>query len=341
MAIRMIVFDYRDTEREFFRTHELENFDITFFEFSLNEENLDKIPQDVFNTAVVVSVFINSDVSEKVINAFKNLRIISTRSTGVEHINRRVAESKNISIVNVELYGARSVAQFTFCLIMSLVRHVIPASKYVLDDKYKNMNFVGRDISKLTLGVVGTGSIGVSVCKIAKSFGMKVIVYDLVEKQELTKKLDIKYVSFNTLLRESDIVTLHIPYTGDNRNMFGREQFAIMKNTAYIINTSRGELLNIKDFYDAISMGAIKGGALDVVTCEDVTFKYNEFYNDTEADYNCLEEVKLIQELAKHPEIIITPHIAYETQDAIDYILQVTFIAIIEIVKGENMYRSF
>ena len=97
MAIKMLVFDYRENEKEFFRKKELENFDITFFEESLNDETIKEIPQDILDNGAVISVFVNSEVTENVINSFKNLRIISTRSTGVEHINLRAAEEKNIA----------------------------------------------------------------------------------------------------------------------------------------------------------------------------------------------------------------------------------------------------
>lgn len=130
-------------------------------------------------------------------------------------------------------------------------------------------------MSKLTIGVVGTGAIGVAVCKLAQAFGMRILAYDIIEKQELINTTNVKYVDLTTLLRQSDIVTLHLPYTGDNLNMFTYEQFSVMKNTSYFINTSRGELVNTKELYNAVSKGAIQGAALDVVACETACFKCN------------------------------------------------------------------
>ena len=168
---------------------------------------------------------------------------------------------------------------------------------------------------------------------------MKVLAYDIAERKELTEKYEIQYVDFNTLLRNADIVSIHIPYTGENKDMFGFEQFSIMKNTAYLINTSRGEIVNIKDLYNAVTKGAIKGAALDVVTCEYFNFKCSNLSHTLYNNLNCVEEAKILREFVKHPDVIITPHIAYETQDAIDYILEVTFIAISDIIKGGNSYR--
>ena len=341
MAVKMLVFDYRESEKEFFRTHELENFDITFYTESLNDDTVSELPGEDLDNTAVISVFIDSEVSEDVINSFKNLRIISTRSTGVDHINLNAAHEKNIAVVNVEAYGSRSVAQFTFGLILALVRNIIPAADFVLNPNHSCMNFLGRDLSKFTLGVVGTGNIGAAVCKIAKSFGMKTLPYGIVEKQELINNYNIYYTDFNTLLREADIITLHLPYTGENYQMFSSEQFSIMKNTSYLINTSRGEIVSTKDLYNAVSKGAIKGAALDVVMCEHLSFKCRQLSQKLNSSLECLEEARIVQDLAKLPNVIITPHIAYETQDAVDYILNYSFIAISDIIKGGNTYRVY
>lgn len=339
MAIKLLVFDFRESERDFFRSHELENFEITFFPESLNKETLKNLSSDLLEQTAVISVFVDSEVTEEVINSFKNLRIISTRSTGVEHINKKAADAKNIAVVNVEGYGARPVAQYTIGLILALVRQIIPASEYLKSENRICQSFVGRDISKFTIGIVGTGSIGFAVAKHALAFGMKVLAYDIAERKELTEKYEIQYVDFNTLLRNADIVSIHIPYTGENKDMFGFEQFSIMKNTAYLINTSRGEIVNIRDLYNAVTKGAIKGAALDVVTCEYFNFKCSNLSHTLHNNFNCVEEAKILREFVKHPDVIVTPHIAYETQDAIDYILEVTFIAISDIIKGGNSYR--
>lgn len=340
MTIKMLVFDYRDSEKNFFGTHELENFEITFYNDSLTEETIKFLPEELLDSTSVISVFVNSQVTKNVIKAFKNLRIISTRSTGIDHIDKSSAEEKNISVINVEAYGTKSVAQFTIGLILTLVRNIIPASRFFLDGNIDCRDFIGRDLSELTLGIVGTGNIGFAVYKVAKAFGMKVLAYDLVQRQELkTNGHDIEYVDFNTLLKKSDIITLHLPYTGDNYHMFSTGQFKLMKKTAYLINASRGELVCMKDLYDAVSEGIIKGAALDVVTCEDVSFRCENFAKMVNNNLKCVEETKILRDLAKLDNVIITPHIAYDTKDAIDYILNQTFIAISDIVKGGNSYR--
>lgn len=342
MAIKTLVFDYRDEEKEFFGTHELENFEITFYSNSLNDETVKEIPQEILDSTSVISVFVNSDVNENVINSFKNLRIISTRSTGIDHIDKQTADEKNIAVINVERYGTKSVAQYTFGLILALIRKIIPASNYFLSgEKNLSENFTGRDLSTLTLGVVGTGNIGIAVCRLAGAFGMKILAYDLIEKQEAVNNFNITYTGLNTLLKESDIITLHLPYTKDSYRMFSSEQFKLMKSSAYLVNTSRKEIVNTKDLYEAVSKGLIAGTALDVVFCKDKNFDCGNLSTQAYENLQCFEEEQILKELAKLPDVIITPHIAYDTQDAVDYILEVTFIAISDCIKGGNSYRIY
>ncbi len=337
----MLVFDYRESERNFFGSKRLENFDITFYSESLNEDSVKSLPQEQLDNTMVISVFIDSEVTEDVINAFKNLRIISTRSTGVDHINLKTAEAKNIAVINVEGYGSRSVAQFTIGLMISLVRKIVPASRYILSENESCSNFLGRDLSKLTLGVMGTGAIGAAVCKLAKAFGMNVLTYDITQKQELISNYDIQYVDFDMLLKQSDVISLHMPYTGDNFHMISEKQFNMMKDSAFIINTSRGEILDTVALYKALENHKLGGAALDVVICEQLSFRCSQFAKKLNNDLKCLEEAKIVKELAKMDNVIITPHIAYETQDAIDYILETSFKGILDSIKGGNQYRTY
>lgn len=341
MSIKMLVFDYRESERKFFGNNKFENFDITFYSESLNEDSVKNLPLEQLEHTMVVSVFIDSELTEDVINSFKNLRIISTRSTGVDHINLKAAEAKNIAVINVEGYGSKSVAQFTIGLMINLVRKIIPASCYILSENESCSNFLGRDLSKLTLGVMGTGAIGSAVCKLASVFGMKVLTYDITKKHELISKYDVRYVDFDTLLKQSDILTLHMPYTGNNFHLISQKQFEMMKDTAFLINTSRGEILDTIALYNALNENKLGGAALDVVMCEQLSFKCSQFEKKLNNDLKCLEEARVVNELAKMENVIITPHIAYETQDAIDYILEISFKGILDIIKGGNQYRTY
>ena len=340
MAIKMIIFDFRDTEKKFFEENNLENFDITFLKQSLNEDTVNELTPEQLEQTTIISVFIDSEVTKEVIDKFKNLRIISTRSTGIDHINHTAAIEKNIDVVNVKSYGAKSVAQYTIGLMIALIRKIIPASKFVINKNTSCHTFVGRDISNLTIGVIGTGSIGAAVCKLANALGMKILAYDLVERQELINEIQVEYTDFDTLLKQSDVISLHVPYTGDNYHMISEKQLKLMKHDAYLINTSRGEILDTSALYNSILAENIGGAALDVVSCETYSFKCNQFAGKLGEDMTCLKEAELIPKLVEFPNVIITPHIAYETQDAIDYLLTMTFRGIIDTIKGGSEFKN-
>lgn len=338
MAIKMLIFDFRDSEKKFFEENKFENFDITFIKESLNEDTVNNLTEEQLEQTAVISVFIDSEVTQAVIDKFKNLRTVSTRSTGIDHINHKACVDKNIDVINVGTYGARSVAQYTMGLMIALIRKIIPASRYVLNKDSACDSFLGRDISKLAIGVVGTGSIGAAVCKLAHSMGMKVLAYDLVHRQELLEV--VEYVDFDKLIRESDVVTLHVPYTGENQNMISAEQFKIMKKDAYIINTSRGEILDTIALYDALISSEIAGAGLDVVSCETYSFKCNQFAKRLGEDMTCMKEAETVEKLAQMPNVIVTPHIAYETQDAVDYLLEMTFKGIHDCIQGGSLFKN-
>jgi len=338
--MKLLVFDYRDIEKEFFDNNTFENFNITFFKESLNNETVKKIPEELKDSTTMISVFVDSEVTRNVINQFKNLRLISTRSTGYDHIDMKMAQKRNLAVINVENYGSTSVAQFTVGLMIALIRKIIPAYKYVQKQRNSAVNFLGRDLTHLTIGIVGTGSIGAAVCNITDKIGMKVLAYDLHEKTELIEKCNIKYVDLETLVKESDVISLHLPYTGENKYMFAEKEFALMKESSYFINTSRGELVQLHDLYEALISKKISGAALDVVACEEYCFRCKkESAKISEVSFECIEEAETLKKLVKLDSVIVTPHIAYETQDAVNFILQKTFEGIADCIKGGHQYR--
>ena len=336
MAIKMLVFDVRDCEREFFESEKFDNFEIKLYQNCLNEESVKKIPQEELDGAMVISVFLDSNLTEEVINSFKNLRIISTRSSSTEHINKHFAISKNIDVVNVENYSYKTSAQFTIGMMIALVRNFKPLSQFV--EKGETIDFTGHDISKLTLGVIGTGATGAEVCRIAEAIGMKVLAYDVIEKQELKTRTDTKYTDLETLLKESDIVSIHIPYSMESRNLITKKELDKMKCSAYLINIARSGIVNLKDLRDALKNKKIKGAGLDIRTCDSVNQNCRKFAS--KLNLECYEETNVIKELSKLPNVIITPHVAYKTADVIEYILRTSIRGVLDCIKGGSMFKA-
>ncbi len=338
--MNMLVFEFREAEKKFFEENNFQDFNITFFPECLNEEFVENLAPELLEDTNIISVFINSVVNKNVIDKFKNLRVISTRSTGYDHICVESCQYKNIAVTNVTNYGETSVAQFTFGLMIALIRNIPSAAIAFKNSESSSQTFIGRDLSKLTLGVVGTGAIGASVCKTANSFGMNILGYDVKYKQELVDKFNVKYVSFDELVKLADIISLHLPYTGENYHMFDEKTFSEMKENSYFVNTSRGELVDLGALYKYIANGKIKGAALDVLTCESLNFSCpGQKKLDEEIQLDCLEELLYVEKLNRFDNVIITPHIAYETQDAINYILEKTMENIKNIINGDKMCR--
>ncbi len=338
--MNMLVFEFREAEKKFFEENNFQDFNITFFPECLNEEFVETLAPELLEDTNIISVFINSVVNKNVIDKFKNLRVISTRSTGYDHICVESCQYKNIAVTNVTNYGETSVAQFTFGLMIALIRNIPSAAIAFKNSESASQTFIGRDLSKLTLGVVGTGAIGASVCKTANSFGMNILGYDVKHKQELVDKFNVKYVAFDELVKLSDIISLHLPYTGENYHMFDEKTFSEMKENSYFVNTSRGELVDLGALYKYIANGKIKGAALDVLTCESLKFSCpGQKKLDEEIQLDCLEELLYVEKLNRFDNVIITPHIAYETQDAINYILEKTMENIKNIINGDKMCR--
>ena len=329
--MKMLMFDFRDSERDFFEKNEFQDFEITFISEPLNE--MSNLTQEQYDQTDVISVFISSTVSADVIKRFKNLRVIATRSTGYNHIDVKYCSQNNIAVFNVEEYGQTSVAQFTMVLIMALVRNLFPAYLDIQRNYVNHADYEGRNLNKLTIGIIGCGSIGGAVAKIANYFDMKVLVHSYAKRTDVASFAD--YLELDEVLEQSDIITLHLPYSSENYHMIGEREFAKMKDGAYFINTARGELIDIVALYENLLSGKIKGAALDVLECEYLALAPENIVGDIrERNTSCVTSALITQKLLGMSNVIITPHIAYNTQESVDTLLETTFNNIRDYHKG-------
>src|SRR3989338_6049337 len=195
--------------------------EVTFFEEKLDETNTDKA-KDV----EIVCVFVSSQINKNVIDALPNLKFIATRSTGFNHIDFEYAKTKGINISYVPAYGSHTVAEFTFGLILNLSRNIIKANDYIRQSSDFNYfpYMEGFNLFGKTLGVIGTGRIGKNVIKIAKSFNMNIIAYDLYPDSDFAKENSFEYKSLSEVISQSDIITLHIPYNKESHHLIDKEK---------------------------------------------------------------------------------------------------------------------
>lgn len=330
--MKMLMFDFRESEKDFFEKNEFKDIEITFIEEPLNEYS--QLSEEMLEETDIISVFISSKLTEDVIKKFKNLRIITTRSTGYNHIDVKYCSQNHIAVFNVEEYGKSSVAQYTFALILALVRNLIPAYLDIQKSLINHKDYEGRNISALTIGIIGCGAIGTAVANLAKSFGMNILVNSYAQRDDIATFA--RYVSIDELLKESDIITLHFPYTSEHYHFLGVNEFQKMKDGVYIINTARGELIDILVLYENLVSGKVKGVALDVLECEELTFGQANLANLNDIDSKCTTSALITQKLLAMDNVIVTPHIAYNTKESIDTLLKTTFNNIRDFMKGNH-----
>ena len=336
--MKMLMFDFRESERDFFNNNELKDFEITFIESPLTDKT--ELTKEQLEETVVLSVFTTSNITKDILQKFKNLRIIATRSTSYSHIDIKYCIEHSIAVLNVEQYGKTAVAEYAIGLIISIVRNVMPAYYDMKNHTVNPPRYEGRILSSYTIGIIGCGAIGSAVAKIAHFFGMEVLINSYMKNNEIS---DIcNFVSLDELLERSDIISLHVPYDGENYHMLGKDEFEKMKDGVFIVNTARGELIDIKVLYDNLITGKVRAAALDVLECEFISMHKAAPTEIIElSDTNCVESVLIAPKLFKLNNVIITPHIAYNTVEAVNYILTMTFNNIRDNLKGMSTNRIY
>ncbi|WXG39468.1 MAG: hydroxyacid dehydrogenase [Candidatus Freyarchaeum deiterrae] len=315
--MKIAFFETEEWEREYL-SKGLEGYSIEFFDGPLNSKNLDKVKDyEVF------SVSIYSKVSREVIQKLPKLRFISTRSTGFDHIDINECKERSITVSNVPTYGENTVAEHAFALILSITRNVHKSYVKSLNEDYSMEGLKGFDLKGKTLGVVGTGNIGLHVIRMAKGFGMKVIAYDVKRQKFLAEVLDFTYAgTLDELLKQSDIVSLHVPYSKQTHHMINGEKLLLMKKGSILINTARGGLVDNSALIEALDNGTLRGVGLDVIEGEEAIKEEKACLIDgrNKAFCNFMEEL-----VVKHPDkVVFTPHIAFYSQEALERILDTT-----------------
>ena len=329
--MKMLIFDFRESEKEFFEKNEFIDFDITFINEPLND--ITQLTEEQKDETSLISVYRSSNLTSKVLNQFKNLRIIATRTYGYGHIDIDYCIEHNIAVLNVESYGEEGVAEYTIGLMIALIRNMISAIVDLKNHEIDYEKYEGRSLNNMTLGIIGCGEVGVLVSKIAHFLGMHILIYSYMQNPKAGNYCE--FVDFDRLLKESDIISLHLPNSPDNYHMLSANEFDKMKDGVYIINTARGALIDIRALYDNLIKGKVKGAALDVMECEFLSTHPGEISDaikDSKSD--CVEIALVTQKLFNLDNVIMTPHIGYNTHCSINYLLEQTFNNIRDYLKG-------
>ncbi|HOI13670.1 MAG TPA: NAD(P)-dependent oxidoreductase [Methanoculleus sp.] len=267
-----------------------------------------------------IGVFVLSRVTREVLDRLPDLKVIAAMSTGFDHIDFVACRERNIAVCNVPHYGETTVAEFAFGLILALARKFRPTFARVERGDFSRAGLAGMDLAGKTLGLIGTGRIGSHLVRLARAAEMEVIAYDLKPNPALTEEYGVRYMAIDDLLREADIISLHVPYTEATHHLIDAERLRLIKKTALLVNTSRGGVVDTRAVADALREGRLGGVALDTFEGEQVWIE-EEFTGADEASAEELRDALASFSLLHSDKAILSPHNAFNTREAVDRIL--------------------
>jgi len=311
--MRIAFFETEPWEEEYFRNHLGENQQLSFSHEAIS-------PQTIDPETEILSPFIYSQLTSDILEKLPKVRLIATRSTGIDHIDSEYCGAHNIEVRNVPSYGVNTIAEHTFALILALSRHIVPSVERTRKGSFSLNNLRGIELARKNLGVIGCGAIGQRVIELARAFSMNVSVYSRSSK-EIS---GVHFVDLETLLKESDIVSVHVPATPQTHHLLNTENIQLMKKGSILINTARGSIVQTEAIVKALETGILSGVGLDVLE-EEVALKEErqlltrEFLDTGDVRIQLLNHV-----LLNRDEVLITPHNAFNSQEALHEILAVT-----------------
>jgi D-lactate dehydrogenase len=277
-----------------------------------------------FAAATIISTLNESDLRPAVLDQLPQLRHIASRTTGIDHIPLAYCARRGITVSNVPHYGQHTVAEFAFGLLLTLSRRLREELARPPQGSWSPKSPPGFDLYGKTMGVIGAGNIGQRSIQMAKGFGMRVVAYDIAPVPGLEAQLGFQYVSKAELLAHSDIVTLHVPGDETTRHLIGAVELAAMKPGAVLVNTARGSVVDIVALADSLLQGHLGGACLDTLPQEDVLRNPAGWPELLHAQDRTAQEVLAIQLLLTRPNVVIAPHVAYNTTEAMTRILNTT-----------------
>jgi len=299
------------------------NFDLEFFDFMLNESTA-----RLAEHCEVVCIFVNDNGSRKVLEklAALGVKIVALRCAGFNNVDLKAAQELGIQVVRVPAYSPEAVAEHTIGLMMTLNRRIHRAYQRTREANFSLEGLIGFNMHGRTVGVIGTGKIGIAVMRILKGFGMNILAYDPF-KNPVVEELGGQYVELDELYAKSHVITLHCPATPENYHLLNREAFAKMKDGVMIVNTSRGSLIDTQATIDALKQRKIGALGMDVYENErDLFFedKSNEVIQDD-----------IFRRLSSCHNVLLTGHQAFLTEEALTNIADVTLSNVYKLKSGK------
>ena len=259
MKTKIAFFEVEDWQKDYLKNR-FADAELSFFTEPLSQDNASSVAD-----CEIISMFIYSKIDKDVLQKLPRLKMIATRSTGFDHIDIKIAKEKGVVICNVPFYGENTVAEHTFALILALSRKLFDSVERAKRGDFSIDGLRCFDLKDKTLCVIGLGHIGLHVARIAKGFEMNVLAFDPKEDKKIAKKIGFDYSDLDSLLAESDIITLHAPYNEKTKHLINLGNIGKIKKGACLVNTARGGLVETEALLKALSDGTLSGVGLDVL----------------------------------------------------------------------------
>jgi D-lactate dehydrogenase len=256
-------------------------------------------------------------VTAELLERLPDLKLVVTRSAGYDHVDLAEAQRRGIAVCNVPDYGAHMIAEHAFGLLLAVARNIVTGhNRYRQERLFSDRGLQGIELCGKTLGVIGTGRIGLHSIRLARGFGMCVVAHDLFEKPSAAEELGFQYAPLEEVLAQSDAVTLHVTLNETTHHLVNADRLARMKPGAILVNTSRGGVVDTRALIAALRSGHLGGAGLDVL--EDERETYHDF-----TDLN----------------VVVTPHLGWYTDGAVQRIVKITLQNIAAFMRGEAVNR--
>lgn len=300
------------------------------------EHPLDRDSAGAHTNAEAVSTFIFSRLDRHALEQMPALRLIATRSTGFDHIDLDYCASHGIAVANVPSYGENTVAEHVFALLLAISHRVPEAMERAQRGHFSPEGLQGFDLAGRTLGVIGTGRIGQHVIRIARGFQMRVLANDAAPQPRLAAELGFHYTDLAGLYGEADVISLNVPSLPETRHMLSAKAFAQMKDGVVVINTARGDLIDTRALIQALTSGKVAAAGLDVLPDEPLIREEAELICSIYCEQHDLRDLVANHVLLRMKNVIVTPHSAFNTREAVQRIAETTVENIRAFAEGRS-----
>ncbi len=288
--------------------------------FVKNSLTLDNVSQ--YESAEIICTNVFSKISKEILDKLPNLKMIATMTTGFDHINLEECKKRNIILTNVPSYSNESVAEHAMALLFTISKRIHICNQEMENCHINMPELMGFELKGKTIGLVGTGSIGLHMARLAKGVGMKVIAFDIHKNEDVAKTVGFEYVELDDLFKQSNIISLHVPLNEHTKYILNKEQFNIIKQGIVIINTSRGGLINSEALLESLNSEKVDFAGLDVFE---------------EEKFDCANPDSLSRKLMIHKKVVATPHSAFNTVEAVNSLFDITLKNINLFLEGKDV----